>query len=313
MQVEAARPVLGYLGWRVEERAVPVAVEDIQGEFLRTHIAKNGCCGERELLKLWAFTFTEYHRVVHLDMDSLVLRPLDELFGPAYDAYGGLFTYDWNMARNGRNPPVQGGFLVVKPNIQVFDELCNIVRKGDFRQGAGWAGTGAGAYWGGMTIQGLMAYYYSTVNKGGGKALNRCIYNNMVDNPRDVGGFGRGNCRDGNKTCEDCRLVDAEQISNVHFTICQKPWECFGGGDRPYSKLCTILHGKWFGVRRDLEENVWGTFSSAKYHGGFHSRTYHGFCSRPGRTGYAPMPITERLLALPDPRHKATTKKQGSH
>ncbi len=34
----------------------------------------SGCCGANEFLKLWAYTLTEYHRVVHLDMDSVVFR-----------------------------------------------------------------------------------------------------------------------------------------------------------------------------------------------------------------------------------------------
>ena len=40
-----------------------VAVHQIRGQFLREHIQQNGCCGERELLKLWAYTLTQYHRV----------------------------------------------------------------------------------------------------------------------------------------------------------------------------------------------------------------------------------------------------------
>ena len=40
------------------------------------------------------------------------------------------------------------------------------VRLGDFRQGgggSGWGGTGAGTYWGGMTIQGLVPYFFEKV------------------------------------------------------------------------------------------------------------------------------------------------------
>ena len=96
-EVVVARKGLELLGWRVLERDVPVKVEDIKGEYLRKHIRNNGCCGERELLKLWAYTLVQYHRVVHLDMDSMVLQPVDELFadpGP-YSAYQALYTYDW--------------------------------------------------------------------------------------------------------------------------------------------------------------------------------------------------------------------------
>ena len=38
--------------------------------------------------------------------DSLILQNFDELFDPRgqFAQYGALFTYDWNMARRGRNP-----------------------------------------------------------------------------------------------------------------------------------------------------------------------------------------------------------------
>ena len=62
------------------EKKLPVEVEEIQGKLLREKISSNGCCGGWELLKLYAWTLTEYHRVVHLDVDSLVLQNFDELF-----------------------------------------------------------------------------------------------------------------------------------------------------------------------------------------------------------------------------------------
>ena len=63
----STRQSLQVLGWNVSERKGPVEVEEIEGNYLRGHIRNNGCCGERELLKLWAYTFTQFYRVVHLD------------------------------------------------------------------------------------------------------------------------------------------------------------------------------------------------------------------------------------------------------
>jgi alpha-N-acetylglucosamine transferase len=36
----------------------------------------SGCCGADEFIKLWAYTLTEYHRVVHLDMDTVIFKNL---------------------------------------------------------------------------------------------------------------------------------------------------------------------------------------------------------------------------------------------
>jgi hypothetical protein len=40
------------LGYELLKRETPVAVKDIEGAFLRSKIEKNGCCGEKELVKL---------------------------------------------------------------------------------------------------------------------------------------------------------------------------------------------------------------------------------------------------------------------
>ena len=86
----------------------------------------------------------------------------------------------------------------------------------------------------------------------------------MASNPRNVGGFGKGDCRDGTVPpasgaytgliekgdCEDCRLSRVEDVKVVHFTICQKPWECHGTSTSCYyCKICNQFHRKWFEIR----------------------------------------------------------------
>ena len=83
-----------------------------------------------------------------------------------------------------------------------------------------------------MTIQGLIPYYYEYLHNetGGGVELNRCIYNQMADNPttqRTVKDIPQGNCRTGEEVCEDCRARPLEDIVTFHFTICQKPVRAF--------------------------------------------------------------------------------------
>lgn len=136
---------------RLIEREVPIKVEDIRGE-LRDRIKKSGCCGEVELLKLEAWTLTDYHRVVHLDMDAMLLQPLDSLFKMDKDL---LYTCDVNMmSASSKHCPVQGGFFVLRPDLQLYKELVDTVLEGDFRGGSGWGGKGVGYFYGGQTIQG---------------------------------------------------------------------------------------------------------------------------------------------------------------
>lgn len=72
--VQYARPVLAAYGWRVLEKNLPVGLEEIENKEYAQNMKDSGCCGADEFLKLWAYTLTEYHRVVHLDMDSIVFK-----------------------------------------------------------------------------------------------------------------------------------------------------------------------------------------------------------------------------------------------
>ena len=49
---ERCATALEPLGYTLVKRNTPVAVKEIEGEFLRNNIERNGCCGEKELIKL---------------------------------------------------------------------------------------------------------------------------------------------------------------------------------------------------------------------------------------------------------------------
>jgi hypothetical protein len=131
-------------------KPTPIVSADIRGKFLREHIDRNGCCGATELLKLYSYKLVEYHRVVHVDMDWFPLKPFDDLLSLNYSL---LHTTDPNMATGQRVLPVQGGFLVIRPSVEEYHEMIQILLKGDFRDGSGWGGQ-VGWFWGGQTIQG---------------------------------------------------------------------------------------------------------------------------------------------------------------
>jgi hypothetical protein len=170
--VSCAKP-FGDVGFEILVRETPVNVTDIRGEFLRTHVHKIGCCGEKEYLKLYSYQMTDYPVVVHLDMDCVLLRPLDDLFdaiiegpqsagaknlpvmfgNPLPEKIDAFFTRDYNMINPGKKyPGFQGGFLVVRPSLEVFEEYRAVILEGNFVGGAGWNGT-FGGYWGAQQIQ----------------------------------------------------------------------------------------------------------------------------------------------------------------
>jgi hypothetical protein len=158
--------VVSKLGYTTLIRNIPFEKNDIQGQYLREHIDGASCCGAKEYLKLYAYTLVQHPVAVVLDLDSLILHPLDDLYDallfnyddkeyssqsslsmatlPVHDPYynsnvtitvhpppattiitnnvSAFFTRDYNMVGIGkeRYAGVQGGFLMVKPDEEVF-------------------------------------------------------------------------------------------------------------------------------------------------------------------------------------------------
>jgi hypothetical protein len=264
-----------------------------------------GCCGEKELIKLEAYTLTDYPIVVHLDLDVIVLKPMDDIFDmmmldnvepskaimwpnkPIPQKINAFYTYDYNMV-SASNPykPVQGGFLVTRPDRKVYEEFREIVRVGDFRDGGGWGGK-VGPFHGSMTFQGIIPYYYDVLHPGQSIELSRCIYNQMADNPRDkktVNDVVQGKCRTGEAECEDCRSRPLEDVVTTHFTLCQKPWWCLPHSqDAIQHRLCRQLTHEWYKIRSELEQS-WGrpAFGKSQYE----RDHFFGYCDFSGSKGY---------------------------
>jgi len=186
---------------------------------------------------------------------------------------------------------VQGGLLVLRPSMEVYNEFVSIIKEGDFRENEGWGGL-VGWFYGGATFQGIVPYYYDALHRGEAVELNRCVYNQMADNPivdEDQSGSEKGSCITGEKECEDCRNRPLEDIMSVHFTICQKPWECLPMEDDVIEEwLCHKLHHEWHRIRADLEQS-WGRGDVGP--GLFHRDHFYGHCSEVNREGYLPMDL----------------------
>jgi hypothetical protein len=183
--------------------------------------------------------------VVHLDLDTLVLRPLDDIFDFMLGNFdstsrivamsnhtldpkriNSFFTRDYNSVNPGtKYKPVQGGFLVLRPSKDTYKELVSIIQEGDYHEGSGWGGK-VGPFHGSMTFQGIIPFIYDVLHPGTAVELNRCVYNQMCDNPRDlptVNDVVHGVCLTGEQNCEDCRERPLADIVTAHFTLCQKP------------------------------------------------------------------------------------------
>ena len=185
--------------------------------------------------------------------------------------------------------PVQGGFLVLRPDMNVYQEFVDIIRKGDFREKGGWGGI-VGPFYGSMTFQGIVPYFYDVLHPSEAVELNRCVYNQMCDNPKDkrtVNDIPQGTCRTNEDDCEDCRNRALEDVVTTHFTLCQKPWLCLPqDNDVIQQHLCRKLHHEWHRIRADLEEG-WGR--SKMGDGNYQKEHFFGHCTALGTKGYLPI------------------------
>ncbi len=270
--VTLARPGLRRLGFHVIEVPIPVNTTAIQFDFLREKINKNGCCGSAELIKLSSYRLLQYDRVIHLDADVMLLNPLDPVLDLDYSL---VYTTDPNMATYKKlteQMPVQGGFLVLRPSLADYRAIIATEMRTEFRQGKGWNASLIGWYWGGMTVQGILPYYYHRVSAPNRSLIvDRCHYNTMADTP-------------------ECATQQLGELRSAHFTVCQKPWTCLGPRGH-VNRLCQQLHERWFQLRAEAEA-FYGMRDGAE--------GSQAACTRGrGQDGYSPLRVHQaRLPAL---------------
>lgn len=156
-------------GFEILLRDAPVRKNEIRGEYLRKHIRKEWCCGADEFVKLYAYKIEDHPIVVHMDIDFVLLKPMDDLFDamlldpqaslqarsriplerpadPWPERVDAFMTRDWGQVIPGRKALFQAGFIVVRPDPKIFDLMVDTIKEGNFVQGFsranGWGGLG---------------------------------------------------------------------------------------------------------------------------------------------------------------------------
>lgn len=237
--------------------------------------------------------------IINQSGDSI--REHAALYNKTIDAF---YTKDYNMVNFGQEKyaGMQGGFLILRPDENVFSEYVDLILQGNYIEGMGWGGK-YGYFYGGAQVQGLSSYYFGEIHPEKGVELNRCRINQMADNPifgpKDK--LGAGKCRDGRKKCEDCRETKLSDIWSAHFTVCGKPWRCsvYVGSnisiDLESESLCPKLHREWFRIRRSYEESRGldeiEFKQLPKLEGSYMPQIFYGYCTKAGDRGYLPLKI----------------------
>lgn len=329
---------------------------DIQDPFLRKNIHKEWCCSSDEFIKLFSYTLTQHPIVVHVDIDFVFARPMDDLYDamlldasdpkaiaarariplerstdPWPNKVDAFMTRDWGQVMPGRKPLFQAGFIVSRPDLAVFERILKVIRETKYVEGFsrenGWGGKGYGVYVGAMAMQGLLAYVYDQILPGTWMELNQCRFNHMGMDVRyrSPPSFRKGHakvgaCRNDLEECEDCMVTPVEEIYNIHYTQCRKPWNCIGIGTSdvqgkaggktdklaiPENSVnlthCMELQTIWHSYRTDLERQLHKLTAddSILATGDYKTDVFQGHCTADGGSNYVPIQgKPESLLRL---------------
>jgi len=345
-QAAECSQVLTGAGFEVLVVDPPVQQDEIRGKHLREHVHREWCCGSDEFIKLYAYNKIPEEIVVHVDIDFAFYKPMDNLFDAMLygkdtergrrarsliqreretddwpEQIDAFMTRDWTQVAPGKFPPAyQAGFIVVRRNPEVFDEIVEVIKEGNYTDGwgygYGWGNKGYGGYVGAMAMQGLIAYYYDHIRPNTAVELNQCRYNHMgvdirYNNPPN---FRRSlnktrRCRNNNvdDICEDCMVTEFSSIYSVHYTTCRKPWQCQATGNRGGRKPgggrasavninsvkldhCMGLVRKWHELRQDFENQLYDlTGDESIRHGSngtYMTDVLLGHCKEDGNSGY---------------------------
>lgn len=91
--------ILSMAGWKMVPQDPPLfpsLIQEPPGSILKMGIQSDGCCGDNELIKLATYKLLEHDFAIHLDLDTLVTYPLDELYDVMY------FDHRTNEGRQAR-------------------------------------------------------------------------------------------------------------------------------------------------------------------------------------------------------------------
>jgi hypothetical protein len=159
-----------------------------------------------------------------------------------------------------------------------------------------------------LGVKGFLSHYFSKVETGKIKYLQRCVYGNDNSDPYGVDSNGTSVCRDPSD-CQDCRLIDFDSIKVIKMIhTCGKPWECSYDENWDFTNklMCEGFHRSWFSARMGFEDFCWENGPPSLRTGPFHRDVFLGFCECEGATCYDRM-IQDRTALVTTPPIAAAT------
>ena len=255
-EVTRSRAVLSAYGWHMVERESPISEAMLTSRKFAKQLRRIAGEGFSRLQRLWCYTFTAYHRVVHLDTRVAVLHNLDHLYDRDIEL---MYTGDYSRKMNSKAVPAEEGLLIIRPNPARFNEIVKVLEKGDHGP-LGWDNSHIGNFWGGQSTAGLLPYVCHRHHKKKRKLcleLDSCTYNNLAEDPHIK---GTHKCLGYERRCPDCRSVSIDVVKVIQFRGtdrgCGAPWQCVLHEDPASKRICNDMHARWFKLRDEMEREL---------------------------------------------------------
>jgi len=278
--------LLKSLGYKIMVMDIPVPLTDIQGAFLRNSIVKVGGGGEKDWIKINVFSLHHYAIAVLLDIKTIILQPLDELFNlfsrqqddlvPVFsgevvptakthkDIQPSVLNLLFARVYTTVEPQnfatgINTAFLVLRPSLDIFNEMKTVLATGSYNYANGWGSQAdKSSYYRSAQTRGFLAYFFTDIQPHTSLEIDRCVYGNIADIPY-IRVEGAKVCRDtqlpfGGDNCRDCRDAPIENIRSIEFGACGDPWSC--GPVHLMTPTCKNFHALWHQLRMDLGDLV---------------------------------------------------------
>ncbi len=196
---------------------------------------------DKEYIKIYALSLSNHEIVVTLEVDTLLLQPLDELFDFMLEG-----TIGTELAQNQDFDPK------INPDRIFFVSTRTVNRLVDHSFFIARTSTDAFP----KALERMKAYpgksFDDFLNHVYGKdhlELNNCVYNTYVSaSPVDL---------DDPKSNHVCDDVPFEKVKFAHFSSCGAPWDC--EEVKKNSELCQTLIREWHRNRQLLDEALQNT------------------------------------------------------
>jgi len=308
--------VLTDLGYHVLIHGDPIATKDIQDPAVRDNVYDDA--GLRDLMKLYAFKFDHHPAVVMVDFRTLMVDSIDTHLDQfiASDKQVMYTThYPTSDDPTGRNRAAKTSWFMLKPDPNVLADIVDTYKTTSFNPDtsnhhtAGWDSSGVGDFPKQYGTDGILHYYYNTLNPDQIWKTDRCQLGNDNSDPMKVDSSGNVVCRDP-YTCQDCRTysMDTIQVAEM-ITVCGEPWKCYydDNWDSNTKPLCEEFHRRWFATRIQYEDSHWHGGPPTDRSGTYKSDVFLGFCHTDGIVGYDRM-IDDKLAPASCDANTVTTE-----